>query len=320
MTRFNRILAGIFTLQIIVAVGIYVGSQQPSADQIQTALLTVEQKQINRIVIDDGKGKQTVLSQQDGHWQLPEYYNLPADQGKVEQALATLGSTKSGWPVATTASSRERFEVSDDHYQTRVTLANGDTDLETLYLGTSPGFRQLHLRRSGDDDVYAVKLNNYDFPAANDKWLDKTLLQPKGEIAELQGPDFDVAKQGDDWKLAGDTGEVVKDEVEKLVNTLAHLSVQGAAEKTADKANYELTLKAAGDTIHYRFFSDGGNYYAKRDNDNQAFKISKSDYEKITGETATQLVKHGDNVSDSADDKQHASANIEAVKKAGQQG
>jgi hypothetical protein len=315
MTRFNQILAGLFALQLVVAVGIGFVNRQPSVNDIQTALLTVDQKKIDRIVIDNGKFKKATLSKVNGKWELPDYHKLPASKALVDQILTSLSNTKNGWPVATTASSRERFEVSDDKFQTRIVLAKGDDTLETLYLGTSPGFRQLHLRRGGEDKVYTVKLNNYDFPPENDHWLDKSLLQPKGDIAEIQGPDFTVDKQGDEWKLAGADGEEVqKAEADKLANAVSHLSVQSAADKEKVKEGYALMVKVANDNIHYDFFSDGGNYFVKRDDYPEAFKISKADYEKITGETATQLVKHADT------EKQHASANLETGKKTAQHG
>lgn len=116
MNRFNQLLIGALAVQVVLAGGIYYGSQPPAADQIQMALLE-EQSQIDRIFIDEGDGKQTVLSKMDGEWQLPDYHQLPANQNKITDVLNTLETTKSGWPVATTESSRERFEVADENFQ-----------------------------------------------------------------------------------------------------------------------------------------------------------------------------------------------------------
>ena len=318
MTRSNQILAALFVVQLLLAAGIEIGNRPPAAVDMQSALLDVDQKRISRIVLDDGKSGKVTLSKVDGHWQLPNYYKLPASQSVVDNILTTLAKTRSGWPVATTAAGIKRFEVSDDNYQTRITLANDDKTLETLYLGTSPGFRQLHLRRDGEDKVYTVKLNSYDFPLKNEHWLDRSLLQPQGDIAELQGPDFTVDRQGEAWKLAGDTGEVQQAEIEKLVNAVSHLDVQAAADKTAGDKGYTLMIKTADSNIRYNFFSAGGDYYVRRDGYDQSFKISKGDYEKITGETATQLVKHVG--SEKTDGKQHASYNLKGQKPPQQNG
>lgn len=292
MNRFNQVLGAALAVQVVIAGGLYFGSQPPATDQVQMALLDTEQSQIDRITINEGDGKQTVLSKVDGKWQLPDYHQLPANQSKVSDILNTLETTKSGWPVATTKSSRERFEVADENFQKRVVLSQGDKEIQTLYLGTSPGFRQLHVRRSGEDEVYAVKLNSYDFPSQNTNWLDKTLLQPKGEIASLKGADYSFSKQGDDWQLTEGVGEPIKAEIEKITSTLARLNIQSADDKSVDQIDYELTVKAAGNTLNYRFFQYGSDHFVSRDDYSQAFKINKSDYEKIIGQTATQLVKH----------------------------
>jgi hypothetical protein len=311
MTRFNQILIGLFALQLVAAVGIEFADQPRSANAAKATLLTVDSNQIDRIVITNSKSKEAVLSKQDGKWLLPDDHKLPANQSLVEKIITSLKNTRSGWPVATTDSSIDRFKVADNDYEIRITLAKGNSPLETLYLGTSPGFRQLHLRRGGEDKVYTVKLNDYDFPADNKYWLDKTLLQPKQDIAEIKGPDFTIDKQGDTWKLAGTDSDVKKDEVKKLVDAVANLSVKESADKKESGKAYTLKVKTENNNISYDFFKDGGNYYVKRNDNPQAFRISKGDYEKITGETATRLVKHAD--SEKSSDKQHASANTETA-------
>jgi hypothetical protein len=291
MTRLNKVLIGIFSFQILLTAGIYFGSRPSAADTAQVALLGTEQKQIDRITIDDGKGKQTVLSKVNGQWQLPGYHQLPANGSKVEKVLNTLATTKSGWPVATTSNSRERFEVSDDHYQRRVILAKGNNEVETLYLGTSPGFRQLHVRKDGQDEIYSVKLNSYDYPAHNKNWLDNTLLRPSGEVAGLEGPGFNLSKQGEQWQSVKPDGEVVKEEADKLLTALNKLTVQEAVDKAPDNVQYQLHVKAAGKEYNYRFYSQAKDYFVSRDDYAQAFKVNKADFEKITGLTATKLVK-----------------------------
>lgn len=294
MNRFNQVLGAALAVQVVIVGGLYFGSQPPAADQVQMALLNTEQRQIDRITINEGDGKQTVLSKVDGKWQLSNYHQLPANQSKVSDILNTLETTKSGWPVATTESSRERFEVADESFQKKVVFSQGEKEIQTLYMGTSPGFRQLHVRRAGEDEVYSVKLNSYDFPSQNTNWLDKTLLRPKGDIASLKGADYAFTKQGNEWKVSDGDGEPVKEEIEKITSTLSRLNIQSAEDKSADQIDYELTVKAAGDTLNYRFFKDGSDYFVSRDDYSQAFKINKSDYEKITGQTAIQLVKHVD--------------------------
>ena len=306
MTRLNQILSGLFAVQVMVAAGIYIGSQTTSAEKPKIALLEAEQGQVDHITVENGDGKQAVLTKVDGQWQLPDYHQLPAKQGKVAQVLAKLSSTKTGWPVATSASSQDRFKVSENNFQSRITLAQGDKELQQLYLGSSPGFRRLHVRRGEEQEVYAVELDAHNYPVDAEKWLDRTLVQPKGDIIALEGPDFMLGKQDGEWKLAEAEGELVTEKLDELVSALTSINVLAAEEKAAGESDYNLTVKTADRNITYQFYSEDNNYYVGRDDYTQVFKINKSDYNKITGQTATQLVKQTEQKDDPArvDNKQ----------------
>ena len=320
MTRMNQILISLFAVQLLLAGGIYLGSQPPAADAMQTKLLTADKSQIDKITIESADGKKSVISKVDGQWKLPNYFKLPADQNKVEQALTKLAQTKSGWPVATTGRSHDRFEVSEDKYKTRITLARGGKELEKIYLGTSPGFRQLHIRKDGDNEVYSVKLNSFDFAATDNNWLDHGLMRPESDVASLSGPDYELTRQGDEWNTTAENKEVVKDEAKTLLTALTSLTVSDAADKKADKADYQLKVKTADKEYDYRFFSDGNDHYVKRDDYDQSFKLSKGDYEKITGKTAVQLVKNSTDDDPQAKDDKNSVANNTQNEKPGKHG
>lgn len=296
LSKSNKILMGIFAAQILITGAIYIGSHSPSANATQSALLAADQTQIDKIIIEKDKEK-TIISKVDGKWQLPDYHQLPASANKVKTALDKLAQTQSGWPIATTESSHERFEVGDDKFKTRITLAKGDDVVEKLYLGTSPGFRQIHVRKEGGDEVYSVKLNDFDYPASKDSWLDRSLLRAGDNIAALSGPDFHLQKQGDQWKVADESDaklEVVKDEADQLVAALGKLNVNKAVDKKLENPNYQLKVKAPNKEYEYRFYKDGSSHYVTRNDHKLAFEINSFDYEKIAGKTQTQLVKQID--------------------------
>jgi hypothetical protein len=305
MTKFNKILVSLFAAQILLAGALYLSSQPPAADSLQTALLSTDKSQINRITIENGDGKKAVISKVSDQWQLPDYHDLPANQTKVSAALDKLAQTKSGWPIATTQGSHQRFEVDENKYKTRITLANGDKVLEKLYLGTSPGFRQLHVRKDGQDEVYSVRLNDFDYPVTDDSWLNHKLISADNDIAMVSGPDFELSKQGDEWKTTGDGVEVVQEEAKKLATALTSLNVNIAVTKELKKPDYQLKVNTAGQVHEYAFYTDDNNHYVKRDDYLLAFEISKNDFDKITGKTAVQLVKQiSDEDSKTVADKQ----------------
>jgi hypothetical protein len=293
MTRINQLLIGAFAVQLLLVVGIYFSNQSPAVEQQHRTILSAGDR-VNRIVIAKREGKQAVLQKIDGKWLLPDYHQLIANQYKVTNALNILAKTKIGWPAATTASGRKRFEVSDDNYQIRIILSDGDNIVQQFYLGTSPGFRQVHLRKANQDEVYAVKLNSYDFQAESLQWLDKTLARPVGKITGLIGSDFTLTKQDDNWKTEGIEGELVKEEFDKLLNTLNSLNVQEAVVGKRADPIYRLTVKTDKGDISYNFFSEGNNHYLSRDGFEQAFKISKYDYDNIVSQTAEKLVKQNE--------------------------
>jgi hypothetical protein len=291
MNRLNQILVAVLAAQLLIAGAIYFNSQPLATAQIQRALLDIDKSKISRITILDADGSQTVVSKVDDHWQLPDYHQLPASESKVVQTLDALAGKNSGWPVATTESGRKRFKVQDDNFQRKIVLGNADEALQTLYLGKSPGYRQVYVRRAGEDEVYAVKLDSYALTAENNKWLDPTLLQLKGDIDRLQGPDYVLARKGKDWHPAQGDGEVVSEKIKAITDTLAQFRVTGATDKTVADIDYELVVTKPEISYTYRFFKQDDNRYVSRNDYALAFTIGKTDYEKITSQTATQLVK-----------------------------
>jgi hypothetical protein len=302
MKTMNYILVGLLALQLLIAGGLYASRQASETETTQMALL-VANDSVDNIILKDNAGQQTQLKNINGHWQLPEYYQLPAAQQKVNALIEKLRNTKTGWPVTTTSASQERFEVSDDKHQRELILSQGENTLAQLYLGTSPGFRKLHLRKAGEDVVYAVALESHDFTAQASAWLDPGLLRPDGSIDALTGPDFQINKQGSQWQSTAADTQVVQEEAEKLLNALQNLRVS-EARKIPDhdpQAGYILTINVKDKKQRYQFFEHESQQYVHRDEQSLVFKLSKNDYDHITAQTAAQLLTTATTESDEAD-------------------
>jgi hypothetical protein len=145
-------------------------------------LITFDREAVDRITIDDGDGKSLTLQKSADGWVLPAADGLPADAQKVSETLEKLGASDASWPVATTEAAATRFEVTDEKFQRRIRLANGDSTLIDLYLGTSPGFRKVHARLAGESDIYAITFANYDATTKAQDWLSKSLIAPAGSL------------------------------------------------------------------------------------------------------------------------------------------
>ncbi len=121
-------------------------------------------------------------------WVLPDLFDFPADDAQVATLLERLAGLEAGWAVAQTPAARRRFEVTDAQFQRRITLAQGDTTLGALFLGTSPVFRQIHARADGEDAIYVVDFAAYEAPAQDRDWMDRDALAL--EEADIQSIAF----------------------------------------------------------------------------------------------------------------------------------
>ncbi len=309
MNRLNQILIAVLAVQIVLAGGIYYATKPVASNDLQTALLEFDKQKVSKVTITGEDGKQAVLTKSGKDWQLPDYHQLPVDAGKLQRMLDALATARSGWPVATTSAGRERFKVGEKNFQKILVLASDDKTLKTLYIGSSPGYRQVYVRRDGEDKVYNVKLDNYEISTDNSQWLQATLLRPSGEIADLRGPGFELQKVDGKWKEASGTGEVITDEIDKLTGVLKRLRVIAAVDKLSVDPDYVLTVNTADKDYTYRFYQQGEKRYITRDDYDLAFEINKPDYERIVGATAKSLIKGLEgNQNTSLDGSQHSRA------------
>jgi hypothetical protein len=284
----NRYLTAVFALQLAVVLGVYLSGQQDAQAKISQQLVSATDT-VERLQIVAENGDNVVIARADGQWRLPDYHQLPADQGKVTRMLDKLQQTQLNWPVTTQASSHQRFKVEDDGFVRKVALGS-PADEQTLLLGSSPGFRQLHLRRDGEDEVYAVKLNSYDFPAKGDDWLDKSLLRISDEVTALKGSDFELQRDQDQWRFEDLAQSINSEELNDLLTALKQLNVSGVSDLAPGEDLMELTLTANGEDFSYQFANVDDQYLVRRSDHEVSFRLSKAVYDKVTGFTRDRFV------------------------------
>ena len=131
---FNKTTLGFALAVQIVLIGALVAARSGAVAEPEP-FLSFDAGTIDALSISNDEG--TVdLKKTEGAWQLPE--GLPVDGSKVERVLERLSESSAGWPVASRASTAERFEVTEDSHQRHVTLKVGDETQADFYLGTSP--------------------------------------------------------------------------------------------------------------------------------------------------------------------------------------
>ncbi len=116
------------------------------------------------------------IARRNGRWLLPDYFNAPADQQKVNDLLGQLVALQRGLPIATSRAALDRFKVADDDFDRRLTLTQGARTLDTLYIGSSAGARRSDARTAGESAVYSVDLGSYQLPTQSSAWFAQDLL------------------------------------------------------------------------------------------------------------------------------------------------
>ena len=212
---------------------------------------------------------------------------MPVNKVQLQQLIDKTLTLKSSWPVATSTSAQARFEVSDNNFQRRLVLSQDQQILANIYVGTSPGFRQSHIRIAEDKAIYKANINSYELSTKADDWLDKTLLSAK-DINAINGPGYQLTKQDQQWQLkstgdqAAESQATNHEQANKLVKALAELRVLAISDKAIDKANTSLTVSNQQQQWQYQFAEQDGDYLVSRDDWGQVFSLSKKAYEEIT--------------------------------------
>lgn len=314
MSKFNRWLLVLLAAQLIITAVIYVLKGSSEANFKSISLLSFDKSQLTKLVITNGEKElesdsnpekpvsendallSVTLLKQGDDWVLPQLSNLPVNQIKIDLIIGKLMGLKSNWPIAKTQDSHTRFEVASKKYQKKIQLFNGEEEIGELFLGTSPGFKKVHVRKSGSNEIYSLELNSYDFSGEAKDWLNKSLIQVD-EPTKISFNDFSLEKDGAHWTLSpqdliskGKQLDNVK--VEALVAKLANFNVLGVESKT-DKISAEKhqSIKVTADK-EYRltFYNIESDYWITRNDFSSMFTISSADYEALIGLNVEKLL------------------------------
>lgn len=309
MNRKIQFLIGLLVAQLFLALGLGIASTSLSPTNANVPLLAADKDKVDRLTIEGPDSAKVVLAREAGSWKLPDEGGFPADGGRLKQILDHLAGIKLGIPVASSSDSKERFKVSDDAFERRITLGGGGKTLSTIYLGTSPGMRQVHARRGDQNDIYAIDLTTYELPVKAEEWEDKTVLQlSKDDVQSIEvgglkvrrtlegaidatlrsaipqtGPQAAKAA-GPEWHAEGLAGNEKLNAAgaDKLVAQLADLTIDSVL-GTAEKPEYGiaqpvLTLcltRKNGEQLEYRMgkMTDGQGYALKVSTHTEYFKL-----------------------------------------------
>jgi hypothetical protein len=284
MQKWIKLLSGLLTVQLVLALAVNLSSEEHGAFQAKQKLLAFDAQAVNGLRIE-ADGNSLLLQMQDGRWLLPESGGFPADKPSVQRLLDNMAGLEQGWPVATTGSALRRFKVADDEFQTRITLLKDDQSLAQLYVGTSPGFRRVHVRPADAEAVFAVNFNSWEASAKADDWLDKEILKlDQSAVERLELPGVVLQRKADRLQVTGlsDQEKTNQEAVAGLLDKLTGLRIQSLLGREAkpeyrqDAPALELKLtRQGGEVLSYRFSKpqEGAYYVLKRSDYDDYFKI-----------------------------------------------
>ncbi len=292
MNKLIQGLIGLLFLQLIVALAMLWSEQSSNSSPEAVSFVAATKSDINKVTIIDGDMSVELTKNDDG-WYLPNWYGVPVDANKLSVALNKLIELQSTWPVTTTSNSHDRFKVTEENHQRRLILYSDDKKVGDVFLGTSPGFRKVHIRDADQDAVYAVELNTYDFPSESKQWLDKSLLAVNN-VESFEIDSATITKEQEDWVLRSPDLEGLleenelkaqttnngikldKEKVDKLLKRIEKLSVISVAENS-EELDFEKSIQlkvSAEQDFTFSFLEQDGKHYVKRNDKEWIFETN----------------------------------------------
>ncbi|MEN8133069.1 MAG: DUF4340 domain-containing protein [Pseudomonadota bacterium] len=302
MKKWISILSGLLVAQLVLAMAVNLTGESYGAFQAEQKLLIFEKQAVDGLRIE-GSTDSVVLKKQEGQWLLSESGDFPASQSSVERLLDKLATLEKGWPVATTRGAARRFKVAEDQFEQKLVLLSGDDTQATLYVGSSPGFRKVHVRPKDEDEVYAVAFNTWEANAKADDWIDKDILKlSESDVKHVEMPGITLQREEDKLQVAdlGEKEQTNEEAVRSLVGKLTGLRIQSLL-GTETKPEYRqdepvLEVEVArkdSDALSYRFSKpEQGSYFVlKRSDLDHYFKIAESTVKPILDTAREKLVQ-----------------------------
>ncbi len=209
MNRTNQILAVVAVAQLVLAAIVFLPRSAGPATESGPLLADFTPAAVTELVIQDTSDHSITLARsEDDQWVLPAYDDYPVQTSQVEALLEDLRGLEADRLIARNPSSLNRLEVTDDHFQRRIEIVQGDRR-DRLYIGSSAGANATHMRVNDAPEVYLVGgLAAWEVPAQLTSWVDTTYFTvPQSDVVafRLENPNgvFEFEKHDDQWTLVG---------------------------------------------------------------------------------------------------------------------
>ncbi len=303
MAKQTNILILIFVLQLALAVGLMFTGTDSGAFVSKEKLLAIKLENIEKITVEQKGSPALIMNKSANGWLLPDYYDFPVASDKLDGVTDKLFDASVSWPVATTQAATKRFKVADDDFEKKLVVAAQGGKSNTLYLGTSPGFKKIHARLGDNDNIYAIKFSAYELADKASDWADQNYLHlDTAEISTIKLPGLELNREGDGFQLKGlaENQQANASQVQILVSKLSNLSFQEVLGKT-DKPEYKqaepelvysLSVKKGGQRSYtFSKWADKEDYVLKPSDTAYYFKVAKTTVDSLKEFSREKLVE-----------------------------
>ncbi len=297
MQRFILPATILLIVQLGLVVGVYTQDQGFEPYAPNSKVVDFEPSAADTIYIAGEDGNLELKKLEDS-WVLSIESKVPANNQQVETFLDTISGLKRTLAVATTENAAKRFKVSDNEYNYHLVIKDKEAELANLYFGTSPGFKQIHMRPAGTNEIIIGGLSSHELSPKVEQWIDKDLLKlAKDSIKKIEMNNYVFARNEDSiWEIEKADGEpdLETEKIEDLLDKMINLSVSGFITDNDKKTNsailnlsFSLTL-AEDKKLDWKFEQiDDTEFVVYRSDLSFGVKVSKwqvDDLQKVIGE------------------------------------
>ena len=247
MNRGNQILAGLLALQAVLLIGMNLGGDERMAVRSQQLFGDLDVDEVTKIEIEGppGEKQETVTLARTGNdWVIATTDDYPAKTEEVEELLDTIADLRSTTVVVTRDTYHQKLKVADDDFNRRLTLTVDSEPVE-LFIGTSPSFKNTHVRIAGSDDVYLVPdLALGDVAERAWNWVDRAYVDiAEDEVwsVELENEQGRLRLDRDPvsglWAAVGVDAPLKASAVNDLVRKARSINLEAPVGKTVEPAH-----------------------------------------------------------------------------------
>lgn len=297
--RWQGILLGLLLIQVLLVALVYWPRQGAQAGLAEPLLEGDITQRVVQMTIQDSEENAVRLLHEAQAWVLPDAGDYPADDEKINAFLEKLAAVTTGSSVATSPDSHQRLQVAERDFERKVDLALEGGRHTVLYLGSSPNFGAIHIRREGDDVVYlTTEVAAFDAAATADAWIDPVYVSIQQEevravtIQNSSGEWTLVRMEEGEWSLTDLSGDETVDQsaVTSLLNrvTVVRMTEPVSDEMDAsygfDEPSAEVTVRTAEETFRWKvgaLDTQGEAYYVKSDASAYVVKVSATNVEPL---------------------------------------